>query len=57
MWKSLTVQIKDEISYSLISRRLFLEEQKSCLKGTREIGELLYIDQQILKVSKTRRKI
>ena len=48
MRKILTAQIKEEI-YSLISRRLFSEEENGCRKGTRGTGELLYIDQHILK--------
>ena len=56
MWKILTAKIKEEIYKSLISRRLFSEEQKGCLKRTRGTGELLYIDQQILNECKTRRK-
>ena len=52
MWKILTAQIYD----SLISRKLFPEEQKGCHKGTRGMGDLLYIDQHTLKESKTRRK-
>ena len=40
----------------LINHRLFSEEQKGCNKGTRGIGELLYINQHILQDSKTRRK-
>ena len=50
MWKILTVQVREEIYYSLISYGLFPEEQKGCCKGTRG---LLYIDQHILKKSKT----
>ena len=47
MWKILTSQIL-EIYNSLISRGLFTGEQKGYRKGTRETGELLYIDQNIL---------
>ena len=50
MWKILRAQIR------LISRELFSEEQKECRKGTIRTGDLLYKDQYILKVSKTRRK-
>ena len=32
------------------------DEQKGCHKGTRGTGDLLNIDQHILKKSKTRRK-
>ena len=42
MWKILTEQIK--------------EEQNGFHKGTRETGDLLYIDQHILKESKMKRK-
>ena len=52
----LTAQIREEIYYSLISHRLFPEEQKQCRKRTRGTGDLLYFDQHILKESKTRRK-
>ena len=51
MWKILTAQIKEEIYYSLTSRRLFAEEQKEC-----RTGELLYTDKHILNESKTIRK-
>ena len=47
---------KEEIYYSLTNRRLFPEEQKGFRKGSRDTGELLYIDQHILNESKTRRK-
>ena len=56
MWKIFTAQIKEEIYYSLTSRRLFPEEQKGCHKGSRGTAELLYIDQNILNKSTTRRK-
>ena len=56
MWKILTAQIRKEIYYSLISRRLFPDEQKGCHKGSRGTAELLYIDQRILNESKNRRK-
>ena len=56
MWKILTAQIREEIYYSLTSRRFFPDEQKGCCKGSRDTAELLYIDQHILNESKTRRK-
>ena len=56
MWKILTTQIREKIYYSLISRGLFPDEQKGCRKGPRGTAELPYIDQYILKESKTRRK-
>ena len=54
MWKILTVQIREEIYYSLTSRGFFPEEQKRCRKGSKDTAELLYIDQHILNESKTR---
>ena len=56
MWKILTAQIREEIYYSLTSRRLFSENQEGCRKGSRGPGELLYIVQHILNESKTRRE-
>ena len=56
MCKILTIKIREEIYFSLTSRRLFPEEQRGCLKGSRDTGELLYIDQHILNENKTRRK-
>ena len=54
MWRTLTAKIWEEIYYSLISHGLFHEEQKGCRKGTEWTGELLWIDQHILKESKIR---
>ena len=34
-WNILTAQIREKIYYSLISRRLFHDEQKGCRKGSR----------------------
>ena len=56
MWKILTAQIREEIYYSLTSRKLFPDEQKRCCKGSRGRAELLYIDKHILNESKNRRK-
>ena len=44
------------VIYNSLSSKLFPEEQKGCHKGTRGTGELLYIDQYILKQSKMRQK-
>ena len=55
-WKILTVQIREEIYYSLTSRRLFPEKQKGCRKRSRGTAELLYIDQHTLNENKTRQK-
>ena len=57
IWKILRRQIWEKNYDSLLNRGLFLEEQKECHKGTRGIGDLLYIDQYIVKESKTRRKM
>ena len=51
IWKILTEQIRKEIYYSLISRRLSSEERKGCRPGTRGTGDLLYVDEIILSVS------
>ena len=48
--------MKEKIYDSLISRGLLHKEQRET-NETRETGYLLYIDQHILKESKTRRKI
>ena len=56
MWQILTAQFREEIYDSLISRRLFHEEQKGCRKGTRDTEELPNFDQHILNESKVRRK-
>ena len=56
MWKISTAQVREEIYYSLTSRRLFTEEQKGSFKGSRGPAELLYLDQHILIESKTRRE-
>ena len=56
MWKILTVQIREEIYYSLTSRGLFPVEQKGYRNGFKGTGELLYIDQSILNESKAKRK-
>ena len=55
-WKIHTEKIREEIYDLLTSRRLFLEEQKGCHKGSRGTGELLYTDQHILDVNKVRQK-
>ena len=56
MLKILTAQIREEIYFSFISYGLFSKEQPECRKGTKVTEQLLYIDQYILKESKTRRK-
>ena len=56
MWKKLTAQVKEELYYSIISRRKFPGEQKGCCKGFRSTAELIYIEQHVLKVIKTRRE-
>ena len=56
MWKILTVQIREKIYCSLISRGIFPDEQKGCRKRTRGKEDLLYLDQHILNESKMWRK-
>ena len=51
MWKIQMVKIREEIYDSLISSRLFSEEQKESHKETGGRGKLLYIDQDIIKDS------
>ena len=41
MWKILTTQIREEIYYSLTSRRLLSDEQKGCCKGSRGTAKFL----------------
>ena len=55
MWKIPTVQIREDIHDSFITRGLFPEKQNGCCKWTRGARELQYIDLPILKDSKTRR--
>ena len=52
----MTAQIREEIYYSLISRKWVFKEQKGCHKGARGLY-LLYIDQHILKETKKWRKM
>ena len=52
-WTAQITKIYD----SLISRELLLEEQKRSCKETRLTGELLYIDELILKDRKSKGKI
>ena len=56
MLKILTAQIKEDLYYSFEFRGLFLAKQNGRLKGTRETHDLLYIDQHILKASKSKRE-
>ena len=55
MRKILAAQLWDEIYSSLVRCKLFPEEEIGYPKETRT-GDILYIDQLILKESKTRRK-
>ena len=57
MWKILSAQIREMICDSLTNHGLFPEEQKGCIKWIRDTGELLYIDQQTLNESKTRKNL
>ena len=55
-WKMISAQIKD-VYYSLACSGLFPEDQNIRCKSKREIVDLSYIDQQILKEVKIRQKI
>ena len=56
MWKISTAQIREEIYNLLTSRGLSPDEQKGCRKGSRGTAILLFIYQQFLNESRTRRK-
>ena len=56
MCKILRAQIIKEIHYSVVSRELFPAEERGCHWGARKTDDMLYIDQHILKDSKTREK-
>ena len=56
MWKILTGVIAEEIYKSLEEREMLPEEQKGCRIGSRGTNDLLYIDKQILREVKTKRK-
>ena len=56
MRKILTVQIREAINYLQLRCGLFPRGKKGCCKGPRGTGDLLYIDQHILKESKTKYK-
>ena len=56
MHKILTVPIREEIYYLLISCRLFPQEQKGYHKWTKGAVDILYTDLHIFKENKTRRK-
>ena len=55
MYEFLTAQI-EEIYYSLVCWGLFPEKEKGCHRGTGGTGDILYIDQHILKDSKAKQK-
>ena len=56
MLKILTAQIKEEIYYLLPCYGLFSDEQTGWRKGTKGIGNLLYIELYILNETKTTQK-
>ena len=56
MGKILIEQIRDNIYYLLLSRRLFLEEEKEFHKGLKGTGDLLCIDQHIVKERELKNK-
>ena len=53
MWKILKAQIREKIYYSLISRRIFHDEQKACSRETRGKRKLLNFDKHILNKNET----
>ena len=57
MWKIRTAQNINESFISVECCRMFTDGQEGCLRGTREIDDMLYTDQFILKDAKTRRKM
>ena len=56
MWKLLTGMIAEDMYTHLEGRGVLPEEQKGCKKGSRGTNDLLYIDQQILREVKRRKK-
>ena len=56
MWKILTAQIRKGVSLSLLHHGLFPEEQKICCWDRGGTGDLLNIDQQLLKEGKVKWK-
>ena len=48
--------MREDFYHSLVSPKLFIEERKGYLNGTRETSSLLNTDQYILKENKTSRK-
>ena len=56
MWKILIGVIAEEVYKSLEEREILPEEQKGCRKGSKGTNDLLYIDKQILREVKSKRK-
>ena len=56
MWKIRTALTIEEIYYTLVSSKLFLEEQERYHKETSRTGDLFYNDQHILKERQPKRK-
>ena len=56
MWKLLTGMIAEDMYIHLEGRGILPEEQKGCKKGSRGTNDLIYIDQQILREVKSRKK-
>ena len=57
MRKTQTVQIREEIYYLLVSRRIFPAEKKVLNKGARGTGDSQHIDKHILKTEKLEGKL
>ena len=56
MWKLLTGMIAEDMYIHLEEKGVFPEEQKGCRKDSRGTNDLLYIDQQILREVKRRKR-
>ena len=56
MWKILTAQIWGRDLWLFNKLQIVPDEQMGCHKGSRGVGELLYIDQHILNEGKKRQK-
>ena len=55
MWKLLTAVIADQIYAHLDQKKLLLEEQKGCRKGSRGTNDVLYFDMAVIKEVKSRK--
>ena len=56
MWKLLSGVIADQIYRHLDKLKLLPEEQKGCRKRSRGINDFLYIDREVIREFKSRKK-